>query len=74
MSACTYDNPSTCRRECWQDGREICSYAMEVLQPFARNPVPASYYFFGANIGPWKAGQMVGNPGAIARATGQSHD
>lgn len=63
---CTYDNPVTMARECWQEGRLICSYAMQLLPPFAREPIPREYFFFGANIGPWKLGQMVGDAKAIA--------
>ena len=61
---CVYDNPATMSRECWQDGKLLCSYSFNVLPPFADKPIPAKHYFFGANIGPWKTGQLVGNPEA----------
>jgi len=57
---CTYDNPATMHRECWQDGRLLCSYSHRVI-----GDVPADYYFFGANIGPWKTGQYVGDMQAL---------
>lgn len=65
MNTCTYDNPSTMARECWQNGKLICHYALDLLPPFAKNPPPAEHFFFGANIGPWKTGQMVGSVEAI---------
>jgi hypothetical protein len=61
MAACIYDNPATMARECWQDGELICHYASDLLLPFAKEPIPAEHFFFGANIGPWKLGQMVGD-------------
>lgn len=61
MSVCTYDNPATMSRECWQNGKLLCSYSMEILQPFAREPIPGEYFFFGANIGPWNTGQLWGD-------------
>lgn len=68
MSAvCTYDNPATMMRECWQDGRLLYAYSFKILLPFARRQeIPARLFFFGANIGPWKAGQHVGDMEAIA--------
>jgi hypothetical protein len=61
---CTYDNPATMSRECWQDGKLICAYKMELF--FLKVwPIPADKFFFGANIGDWKTGQMVGNPHAM---------
>lgn len=64
MAVCTYDNPSTMARECWQDGEMLCHYQAILfhLKPF---PVPSDLFFFGANIGPWKAGQIVGDKDAI---------
>jgi hypothetical protein len=62
MKTCTYDNPATMRRECWIDGRLICSYAMEVfLREMGAAPI-----FFGANIGDWKTGQLIGDKDAIS--------
>lgn len=65
-AVCTYDNPDTCRREFWQDGQVIFSIAKTVF--FLRKwPIPPRYFFFGADIGPWKSGQVVGDPEAIGR-------
>lgn len=64
MSVCTFDNPATWQRECWQDGRLI--YALSADFYFLREwTVPADRYFFGANVGPWKTGRMVGDASAI---------
>lgn len=65
MAVCTYDNPATMARECWQDGELICHYAFQLLPPFAKEPIPTRHFFFGANIGPWKLGQMVGDAVAM---------
>ena len=65
MAVCTYDNPATMARECWKDGRLICHYAHHLLPPLAKEPIPAEHFFFGANIGPWELGQMVGDAGAL---------
>lgn len=67
MAVCTYDNPSTMARECWKDGNLICHYSFELLHEFAKQPIPADKFFFGANIGPWKLGQLVGDSGALAQ-------
>lgn len=61
---CTYDNPATMARECWQDGKLLCHYQAQ-LYFLPVWPVPAELYFFGANIGPWKTGQLVGDRGAL---------
>jgi len=60
IKVCTYDSPATMSRECWQEGKLIRKYDMEIL-----GDVPAEYFFFGANIGPWITGQLVGNPKAM---------
>lgn len=65
MAVCTYDNPATMARECWKDGGLVCHYDCCLLLPFAKEPIPAENYFFGANIGPWKPGQMVGDAEAM---------
>ncbi len=65
MSVCTFDNPASFARECWQDGQLVCHYAA-TLYFLKAWPIPAEHYFFGANIGPWKTGQLVGDPLAIA--------
>lgn len=65
MAVCTYDNPATMARECWEDGVLLCHYQFDLLRPLAKDPIPAKNFFFGANIGPWKLGQMVGDPEAM---------
>lgn len=64
MKLLVYDNPATMRRECWQDGTVIwsCAFDLFYMEPF---PIPPRNFFFGANIGPWKKGQMVGDPEAL---------
>ena len=68
MPICTYDNPSTMARECWQDGRLLCRYKAQLLPPFAKDAIPAEYFFMGANIGEWKTGRIVGDSSAIDAA------
>lgn len=71
MKILTYDNPKTFRRECWEDGELLCFYSAHLLlrrlTPFEKQPIPKEYFFFGANIGPWKAGQFVGDMTAMDR-------
>lgn len=62
---CTYDNPNTFSRECWQDGRLIYALSEEVFF-LTKWPLRPRDFFFGAAIGPWKDGQVVGDPAAIA--------
>lgn len=63
MVVCTFDNPDTMCRECWQDGKLICSYSVHLLMQKGKMfPM-----FFGANIGDWKVGQLVGDPNAIGK-------
>lgn len=63
MPIATYDNPSTCHRECWKDKELLCSYSMELF--FMEKPIPPRHLFFGANMGSWKTGQIAGDPEAI---------
>lgn len=73
MTVCTIDNPNTMARECWQDGRLLCSYSVLLfMRKSARDPrksawddLPAEQRFFGANVGPWKDGQIFGDAGAM---------
>ncbi len=67
MAVCTYDNPATMQRECWQNGRLLCAYSHSILQDVAREPIPGRLLFFGANVGDWKAGQCLGDPAARTR-------
>lgn len=72
MAVCTYDNPDTMARECWQDGRLVCKYdaSLWLLKrpAWQTQPVPPEHFFFGANIGDWKAGQLVGDASAMPNA------
>lgn len=63
MAVCTYDNPATMSRECWQDGKLLCSYKAELF--LLDVEIPAHLFFFGANIGDWKVGQLVGDKEAM---------
>ncbi len=65
MAVCTYDNPNTFARECWQDGVLIAKYSANILPPFSRMPIPQEHFFFGANIGEWKTGQLFGDAAAM---------
>lgn len=62
---CTFDNPMAWRRECWSSGRLLYSYAAEVLPGIARQPIPARYFFFGANVGRWTPGRCIGDSRAM---------
>lgn len=66
---CTYDNPATMARECWQDGQLVCKYDASMLfrklPPWGTQPVPPDRFFFGANIGDWNIGQLVGDASAM---------
>jgi hypothetical protein len=67
IRVCVYDNPATMQRECWQNGKIICSYTASLLPPFAKTKIPAHLLFFGANIGEWITGQLIGNKDAVDR-------
>lgn len=64
MATCVYDNPNTMQRECWQDGHLIAAYSEELLSlPY---DLLHRDFFFGANIGDWKSGQLVGDIRAMS--------
>jgi hypothetical protein len=63
--SCVYDSPLSMKRECWQEGEILITYEARLLAPFAKRPIPGEMMFFGANIGPWKEGQLVGDVEAI---------
>lgn len=63
MPVCTYDNPYTMRRECWQNGALIASASIKMIEN--RDQVSQPIMFFGLNTGRWKTGKMVGDPEAI---------
>jgi len=68
MATCTYDNPSTMARECWQDGTLLYAYSYSVLAPYAKKPIPREYFFFGANVGPWTGGKLYDDANAMNEA------
>jgi hypothetical protein len=72
VACCTYDNPNTMARECWQDGKLLCRYSASLLEralnPGETQPIPGERLFFGANIGEWSPGQMVGDAAAMLPA------
>lgn len=63
MAVCVFDNPATMQRECWQDGKLVVAYSVGLIE--GREPIPPEHFFFGANIGRWKTGQLVGVPEAV---------
>lgn len=67
MPVCTYDNPNNWRRECWQDGRLVCWYSFEFFF-FRDAKIAPEALFFGANIGPWREGQIVGDERAMKKS------
>ena len=68
VHVCTYDNPHTMMRECWQGGVLQAAYAAELYK--LRDWPLHNYgyiYHFGANLmRGWKPGQMVGDARAMA--------
>ena len=69
MSTCTYDNPSTMSRECWQEKQLICSHSAMLFLTGEIEKAPEGTLFFGANIGDWKTGRLVGDINAIGEDT-----
>lgn len=73
MPVCVFDNPATMARECWQNGRLLCSYYSGLFlrkrAPGETQPIPPELFFFGANVGPWTSGRLIGDPNAM-RAEG----
>ncbi len=67
MAVCVYDNPATMRRECWQNGTLLCHYSASYLigLEFGTKPIPGNQFFFGANVGKWQSGQVIGNSDAL---------
>jgi hypothetical protein len=61
VRVCVYDSPDM-RRECWENGKMIYAIQAFVL---CQKGGPGFPIFFGANIGPWKTGQIVGDPKAM---------
>lgn len=61
VNVCTFDNPITMKRECWQDGKLVVAYSYEVII----EGVPPEYYFFGADVGNWNCGKLRGAVAAL---------
>ncbi|HET8695555.1 MAG TPA: hypothetical protein VFM33_12855 [Aquabacterium sp.] len=61
MKVCTYDNTVTMMRECWKDGEMVYAVALELLEDGTKTQLK----HIGANIGPWKSGQHVGDLAAL---------
>lgn len=66
LAVCVYDNPATMQREAWQDGELLYAYSMQLLTLMEGGQAPWVKIFFGANVGPWRSGQIVGESRAIA--------
>lgn len=66
MKVCTYDNPATWMRECWQDGRLRCAYSADLWLRKDDSFLRSGRLFFGANVGPWNPGQLLGDEEAMA--------
>lgn len=64
IKMCTYDNPHTMQRECWQNGLLLYAYD-HILFYLNKWPLNPEQYFFGANIGSWKSGQYTGTLDAM---------
>ncbi len=67
---CVYDNPASFSRECWQNGKLLYAYSAEVVYLHQEGRFPPEAFFFGANIGPWKLGQISGDPRAMPEYEG----
>lgn len=63
MAACVYDNPVTMRRECWQNGVLVYWVTLELLLSVGSQGHPD--LFFGANVGPWTGGRVIGDKSAM---------
>lgn len=68
--SCVYDNPATCCREGYIDGRLVFSYKMTLMLSKAWPP-PAEKFHLGANVGDWNSGQIIGDELAMIRKTEQ---
>lgn len=64
--SCVYDNPATCCREGWIDGKLVFSYPMNLILSKAWPP-PAERFHLGANVGDWNSGQIIGDELAILK-------
>lgn len=64
IRVCVHDS-TMMRRECWENGKLI--YAIDAQLLFQKGG-PGFPIFFGANIGEWKTGQIVGDPKAMEKS------
>ena len=66
---CVYDNVDTMCRECWQNGRLLYSYSAASIETkpasWETQPIPSEYLFFGANVGSWVPGRLIGEKSAM---------
>ena len=66
---CVYDNFDTMSRECWQNGRLLYSYSAVALESkpasWETQSIPSEYLFFGANVGSWVPGRLIGERSAM---------
>jgi len=60
MPVCTYDNPMSMMRECWQDGKLQAAYSAK-LYALKKWPIPPHLYHIGANIGDFNPGSVWGD-------------
>jgi len=63
-----FDNPATGFRQCWSGGRLVFQIDSFFLAEIYGGDAPRDLlrrFFFGADIGPWKSGQKVGDPDAL---------
>ena len=72
VRVCTYDNPVTAMRECWRDGQLQAAYTAK-LYALKKWPVGPAAHHFGANIGDWKEGQLVGDRAAMGDKAPPEH-
>lgn len=76
MSCCVYDNPATSQRECWQDGKLVVSYKAELFlskKEFEQRSRRGMKVFFGANVGEFNSGQIVGDISAMPNKQDNGH-
>jgi hypothetical protein len=71
MAVCVYDNPATFSRECWSNGHLQASYCADAMHR-KDWPPPDLCLHIGANCGPWKEGQILGDKEAMEPRRGQS--
>ncbi len=57
----TYDNPKTMMREAHVDGQIIMAMSLKLMEV-----LPDDFVWpMEVNVGPWKEGQIVGDPNAV---------